>query len=540
MRESLTSRACFRVTLLLLLPGIAACMGAAQLRANIARTYDENARLATSKASENYAPSIFAAAQNTPAVEPSKLDQHREQISSQESNEETSAAEQWILTQVNNAEYADLMKHFPNEADRVIDSTFVKKLLTGRYSPRVTVQPYGVHISNARIVGILNLVNHEFPYDVSFRNCLFEKEVYLNGAHFKGSSLDLQGTTFKSPTEFTYLKTGKGLSLENAVFDAPAVFYGADIAGNLSANNTHFNDTKLLSFERVKIGGYFFLNGAHFNGEARFYRASVTDNLEAARAEFCESAQLTNFQNMRIEGHVFLRRAFFAGPVSFNSTTVGGVFEAGNNEGGATFMHEAVFSNMTADAIGFQSADFFGPIVLREMKYNRMSTSTPQDILSILNHSAYESGGYAQLEQYCRHIGDLDQADEVYMDKRRRERGQLSFGSSLGNLMLDWLVGYGRRPWRTLLWSAAIVLGAGLFIFRKSDMQAKDPKNHSGHYSRFLYSLDLLLPIVDLQSASNWTPKPESRLPRRYLPIHVILGWILATILAGTLTGLLK
>ena len=106
--------------------------------------------------------------------------------------------------------------------------------------------------------------------------------------------------------------------------------------------------------------------------------------------------------------------------------------------------------------------------------------------------------------------------------------------------MLDKLVGYGRRPWRTLFWSAIVVVGAAALIFRRRNMQARNPEDECKNYSAFIYSLDLLLPIIDLQSVSVWRPKPDSRLARRYLPIHVISGWILATILAATLTGLLK
>lgn len=60
------------------------------------------------------------------------------------------------------------------------------------------------------------------------------------------------------------------------------------------------------------------------------------------------------------------------------------------------------------------------------------------------------------------------------------------------------------------------------------------------HYSRFLYSLDLFLPIIDLQLAKVWTPKPGRRAARRYLPAHVIAGWILGTLFVAALTGALK
>lgn len=448
-------------------------------------------------------------------------------------------AEQWIASQINDGKPVDLKEHFPKEAERSIGAPFIKQLLTGTY-PGVKVPRYGVRISNARIVGPLSLINDEILYETSFIDCIFENEVALTGANVKGS-LNFDRTTFNSLVDFSFLVSSRQLSLAGAVFKGPGRFYRINLAGNLMADGAQFYETEEgVTFEGMKVGGYVFFKNALFRGPARFYRANVSDNFEADDAIFCQSSEPTNFENMKIDAHALFSGTIFESSVRFNSTSVGRTFETGDNKRGAEFNEAVDFSNVSADAVGFPNTFFSGPSALTGMKYQRMSSGVPENLLIMLNRSNYDSGAYAQLEQYCRSIGDLDKADEIYMDKRRRERGQLSVGSKLGNLMLDSLVGYGRRPWRTLLWSTSIVLGAALFVFRKSDMQAKNPNDESAHYSRFLYSLDLLLPIVDLQSASIWRPKPESRLARRYLPIHVILGWILATILAGALTGLLK
>jgi hypothetical protein len=333
--------------------------------------------------------------------------------------------------------------------------------------------------------------------------------------------------------------------LNRAVFNGWANFYRINIGSNLAADDkAHFNDTREgVSFEGMTVGGYAFFRHAVFKGPARFYGANVGDNFEADDAEFSATSTPINFENMQIDANALFRRTTFNAPVRFHNMKVGGSFETGDNDPEARltrFNRGADFTNVTADAVGFPRTNFDGQIVLRGMKYQRMSSGVPDNLLWMLNRAAYDSSSYAQLEQYCRQIGDLDKADEVYIQKRRRERSQLSIGPKVGNLMLDWLVGYGRRPWRTLLWTAIVVVAAACFIFRKNKMQARKLEDESKQYSAFLYSLDLLLPIVDLQSANTWTPKPEAHLARRYLPVHVIAGWILATILAATLTGILK
>jgi len=504
-----------------------------------AATYHGTTFGTTELSSEIQQESTFAASPKI-SQQSDQLSKNPELVSMRTSERPESSAERWILTQVNAGEDADLSKRFPDVADRMVDSIFITRLLTGHYSQEAKVHSYGVHISNAKIYSRLDLSNEEISYDVSFTDCSFQDEVNLTGAKLTGK-LSLDRSTFNKRADFRELSINTNLLLEKTVFNGPVNFYGISIGGNLAADDVQFNEVQEeVNFEKMKIGGYVFLRRAVFKGPARFYRASVNDNFETDDATFGERARLTSFQNMRINGHALFRRTIFAGPVSFDSTVIGGAFETGDDRGGAQFRGSADFNNMTAGAVGFPNTRFSGPLLLREMKYQRMSSGNPKNLLVMLNLSSYDSGAYAQLEQYCRNTGDLDQADEVYIQKRRRERSQLSMTSKFGNLMLDWLVGYGRRPWRTLFWSTLIVIGAALFVFRRKDMQAKDPRDEPRPYSPFLYSLDLLLPIVDLQTANMWRPKPESRRARRYLPIHVIAGWILGTVLAAALSGLLK
>jgi hypothetical protein len=468
---------------------------------------------------------------------PSRVITQRERVSLKIS-EELSPAEKWILSQVNSGEAADLKEHFPNEADRVIAGFFIGRMLLAGTISDVSVPSYGVHIYNARVVGPVSVVNREILHELTLSNCVFEDEVYLRGATFK-KGVNLDGSTFNKLADFRFLATGSSLSFNQAVFNGPANFYRMRITNNLEAEGTQFNEAHdEANFEGVTVGGYLILDHATFSGPTRFYRVNVADNLQADEARF--STEPAIFQSMQIGGHGLFRRCVFSGSVSFSNTTVGGAFETGTAEGGAHFKGTADFRNLTANAVGFSRTLFSGSILLGGMQYQRMTTSVPDDLLSILSRSDYDSSAYTELEQYCRRIGDLGKADEVYIQKRRRERLNLSFAPKIGNLLLDWVVGYGRRPWRTLPLTVLIVAGAAVLVFRKKNMEPYDPKDESRHYSAFLYSLDLLLPIIDLQIVSVWRPKPESRFARRWLPIHVIVGWVLGTTLAAVLTGVLK
>ena len=159
----------------------------------------------------------------------------------------------------------------------------------------------------------------------------------------------------------------------------------------------------------------------------------------------------------------------------------------------------------------------------------------------MIARSTSSQGAFVQLEKYYQRIGDPNKADQMYIMQRQRERTTLPAAKRFGSWLLDMLTGYGRQNWLASFPAIVIVMFGWLVFFRNRElMQPQRPEYKSRHYSGFLYSLDLLLPIVDLQSANVWLPKQERRAARIYVPIHIIAGWVLATILAGALTGILK
>ena len=63
------------------------------------------------------------------------------------------------------------------------------------------------------------------------------------------------------------------------------------------------------------------------------------------------------------------------------------------------------------------------------------------------------------------------------------------------------------------------------------------------HFNGFIYSLDVMLPIVDLAQESHWRPRNVSQgtnFVRNYNRFHLLFGWFLSTIGLAGLTGLLR
>jgi hypothetical protein len=94
--------------------------------------------------------------------------------------------------------------------------------------------------------------------------------------------------------------------------------------------------------------------------------------------------------------------------------------------------------------------------------------------------------------------------------------------------MQDITVGYGYRPARAALWLAALlVIGSVIYA-----ANPPAPLSSSGapHFNPVIYTLDLLLPVVDLGQKHAFNPGGTEQW-LSYLLIAV--GWVLATTIAA-------
>jgi len=133
----------------------------------------------------------------------------------------------------------------------------------------------------------------------------------------------------------------------------------------------------------------------------------------------------------------------------------------------------------------------------------------------------------------------------------------------------DITVGYGYKPHFALLWLCVIWLG-GAIVFARSfpegvtqsvsykystrDQNLKDLTNSkeplglvlSTNYPAFnpyIYSLDVALPIVDLQQERYWMPNSETEEGRKlwwFNWFEVLMGWFLASMGIAGATGIIR
>ncbi|MDM0122582.1 hypothetical protein [Variovorax arabinosiphilus] len=211
--------------------------------------------------------------------------------------------------------------------------------------------------------------------------------------------------------------------------------------------------------------------------------------------------------------------------------------------------------------VGATRSPKFTPMVWQGVDFNSLFARKQEEhagltAVGLLNAIAFNADAYAAYERYRSSVGDKEGADEVFVERKRRERDlDGNIASKAGSYLSDWLIRFGRAPERSLVALFAFAL-LGAVVFNIDHMQSTKPKppkqpSSSGllrpqrlepkqttDYSPVWYSIDTLVPIIDFGVAGAWTPKT----PRTtaYLKLHIAAGWLFATFAVAAVSGLIK
>jgi hypothetical protein len=155
----------------------------------------------------------------------------------------------------------------------------------------------------------------------------------------------------------------------------------------------------------------------------------------------------------------------------------------------------------------------------------------------------YSPGPYDQLATVFRASGNEEHAATVLIEKHRWRYVAMADGMRVlgpGVRLWSWLqrsmVGYGYRPTRALVWLLVVLcLGSAWFGLhpRPNEINADD----SLIWNPVLYTLDLLVPIIDFGNKNRWQAPGTAQWIASGL---IATGWILATTAAAGLTRMLR
>jgi uncharacterized protein YjbI with pentapeptide repeats len=474
-------------------------------------------------------------------------------------------AEKWVVAQAGSGKVADLSTQFPLEMDRKLSAHFLEQLLMGEL-PGFKPHRSGVLISGAIFEEPIDLRNAHIPFEVYLGNCQFMGAVSLIHASFAGSIV-FDDSTFKAAADFSSIKIGHDFSIRNAVFEGPVNFELADITRNFLAFRAKFQNKEKANFMRVKIGSLAVFSETVFEGMAQFLFADISFLL-ADEARFESKDEAADFTGIKADEAIF-SKAVFEGLVQFRLAEIAKNFQADeakfrNKDKGALFndikvgdgasFYDAVFAGPAvfkyADIAWLDLSSTFPPSVAPQLdmegmnyKYIRAANKEPEShraLLRLADASAYRADVYRNLEEFFARQGYRGDADRAFIAGKRHERREaLSRPAWIGSWLLDWLVGYGRRPWQAGI-PCAVLVALGCVLFSPKKMEPQKPEDAPRAYSRFWYSLGLFLPFVDLQADKVWKPKADQIFLRNYMRVHILLGWILIPLVLAALTGLIK
>ena len=147
----------------------------------------------------------------------------------------------------------------------------------------------------------------------------------------------------------------------------------------------------------------------------------------------------------------------------------------------------------------------------------------------------YAPEPYEMLATALRTSGEDADAREVQLAKQRRRRETLPLAAKTWGVLQDWTVAYGYRPGRAAVWMA-ILWAIGTIYFSQSPPPPLKP-DEAPPWNPYLYSLDLLLPVIDLNQGTAWKPDGGAQWAAAVL---ILAGWVLATTVAAGASRLLR
>ncbi|MFL6073726.1 MAG: hypothetical protein ACJ73S_10060 [Mycobacteriales bacterium] len=147
------------------------------------------------------------------------------------------------------------------------------------------------------------------------------------------------------------------------------------------------------------------------------------------------------------------------------------------------------------------------------------------------DRSGYLSNRYERLAGAYRAAGDDGDARTVLLARHRDRRATLPWYGRLWGYLQDVTVGYGYRPARAVLWLAALLtIGTAVFArYRPAPVDAA----HGPGFNPFVYTADLLLPVIDFGQEHAFVSRGHLQLLADGL---VAAGWLLASTVAAGFT----
>jgi adhesin HecA-like repeat protein len=356
-----------------------------------------------------------------------------------------------------------------------------------------------------------------------------------------GGPLDLTGATLTNDNGTAF--NGDGLSVTGGAFFRQATvtgelrLLGAQIGGQLDLTGaTLTNDNgKAFSGDSLSLTGGAFFRQATVTGELRLPGAQISGQLNLTGATLTnDNGTAFNGQEMRAATWFFRTRSGIEGDVDLTGADVANLVDRLSTWPERVFLDGFTYGALT----GAEDGD-----VASRLAWIRR------------NHD-FSPGVYDQLADVYRRAGQDQDAREVTIAREndRRHRGQLSLPSKTWNMFLSLTVAHGYKPWRAALF-LVVVVAMSTWLFLKPEAQTAMAPTKSSQpvpsaadctasyecFEPWIYSLDVVIPVVDLHQDNNWVPSADRPWGEWYRALTwalIAIGWLLTTAVLAAISTL--
>ncbi|HEX3963384.1 MAG TPA: hypothetical protein VHZ03_43245 [Trebonia sp.] len=422
-----------------------------------------------------------------------------------------------------------------------------------------------VDLEGSRLVGLVAALA-EIDGNLSLIECESSGTIVLTGAHITGG-LRMRDSRLANPGDTALL--GNRLIIDDDLLAQRATVTGE------------------LRFGAARVGGLILLDGASLRNPGGTALAGRNLSVgSAVRARGCDATGAIDLRNADIGRDLDLRDAVLSNPggsalvayglrtgssLSFQGGTADGlIWISGAQVSAEIFFVNARVTNPGDCAIRCRSAqvrvlvlgpDFRadGTVDFRDSRFTTVrddQDSWPERMrLSGANYDVldpplpaaervrwlrrdvdgYAPENYETLAAMYRARGDDASARAVLLARERQRRDKLPWYGRAWSWTQEITVGFGYQPLRAGIWLVGF-LGLGTLVF---GLHHPPPLPGTAHpaFNPLIYTVDLLVPLVDLGLRNAYDPQG----PQRWLAYFLTaVGWIFVTTIAAAIIRVLQ
>jgi hypothetical protein len=384
-------------------------------------------------------------------------------------------------------------------------------------------------------------------------------EIRLYGASLE-ANLTATGAVLRNPG-------GAALTLDRAalgvfrgqdlVAEGQVSLKGARIASDLDLRRARLSgsaDQPALAADGASVDGVLYLHGLVAEGEVRLRTIRVGQRILLMAARLANPGDTAlRLSRAQVGADVFCEGLTVTGEIRAPGATVGGELDFDGarirNRPGTALQARSLEANVLSlrfaeppeglvelnharvRIVRDDPASWPGRLSVDGLTYDALEPRLPaQRRLDWLarDPDGHQPRPYEQLAAHYTAIGQPDQARRVmYASERILRRGKTRMARAWG-LAQDVTIGYGYQPWRAVAWLAALLL-AGSVTFAVHPPPPLQP-SQAPHFNPVIYTLDLLLPVVDLGQKHAFNPGGAEQWLSYVL---IATGWLLVTTVAA-------